>query len=294
MKIKFKKILKLFIGLMSPLLVGLSVVPIITSCSKSEEGLLPPGADGTIGELDASEEFIKNVNGKNALIVPYKYLWTRFSIEPSLARDHNITTLYLPVGKYIMEILSIYINFRNDDPSDYCPIEKINWYDGFDKNGNPNVVDPSHYKVGTLGLYLNSTYISSLGNLPKSNSDIYIEAMNSALVTLDFTGHKDISLGSFKNSKNLRSIKIDKDAELDGIKDYNFYGCSINQPLIFPKNMNLEYSDNEYEKMTIGYRAFRGKNNTFTDVYFYGDESNYKISESAFNPGVRLHYNYEG
>ena len=71
MKIKFKKILKLFIGLMSPLLLGLSVVPIITSCSKSEEGLIPPG-DGTIGELDASEEFIKNVNGVSTNSFFYK------------------------------------------------------------------------------------------------------------------------------------------------------------------------------------------------------------------------------
>ena len=162
-----------------------------------------------------------------------------------------------------------------------------------DKNGNPNIVDPSNYKVGNLSLTIGSTFISTLGNLPKCNG-LIINASNSALVTLDLIGHKNIYLGSFKNSKNLRSIKIDKDAELDGIKDYNFYGCSINQPLIFPKNMNLEYSDNEYEKMTIGYRAFQGENNTFTDVYFYGDESNYKISESAFNPGVRLHYNYEG
>ena len=293
MKIKFKKILKLFIGLMSPLLVGLSVVPIITSCSKSEEGLLPPG-DGTIGELDASEEFIKNVNGKNALVVPYKYERTYFDIENSFTREHNITELYLPVGKYVIEHLGIYFNYKIDDASDYSPVNKIYWYDGFDKNGNPNVVDPSNYKVGVLKLCLNSTYISTLGNLPKSNSYIFIEAMNSALVTLDLIGHKNIWLGSFKNSKNLRSIKIDKDAELDGINDYIFYGCSINQPLILPQNILLTYSKYHFKEMHIGFQAFGGENNTFTDVYFYGSEEDYVISSYAFNEGVRLHYNYEG
>ena len=288
MKIKFKKILKLFIGLMSPLLVGLSVVPIITSCSKSEEGLLPPGAGGTIGDLDASEEFIKNVNGVNALVVPYKYQRTYFSIKNSFTREYNITQIYLPVGKYVMESLNIDFDSIIDDSNDYSPVNKINWYDGLDKNGNPNIVDPSNYKVGNLSLTIGSTYISTLGNLPKCNR-LIINASNSALVTLDLTGHKNIDLGSFKNSKNLRSIKIDKDAQLSSIDDYWFYGCSINQPLILPKSIQKSYLDE-----SIGYNAFCGENNTFTDVYFYGDESDYKINNSAFNDGVRLHYNYKG
>ena len=61
MKIKLKKILKLFIGLMSPLLVGLSVVPIITSCSKSEEGLIVSNNEG---RLQCDEKYVQVVNGK--------------------------------------------------------------------------------------------------------------------------------------------------------------------------------------------------------------------------------------
>ena len=287
MKIKFKKILKLFIGLMSPLLLGLSVVPIITSCSKSEEGLIISGTEGT---LKCDEKYVQVVNGKNCIIVPYKYDDTRMYIQNTFTREHNITELYLPVGKYVMTQLVIDFEKSSDDASDYSPVNKIYWYDGFDKYGNPKVVDPSNYKVDYLVLTIGSTYISTLGNLPKSNIYLYIEAMNSALVTLDLTGQKNIDLGSFKDSKYLRSIKIDKDAELLSlIDDYWFYGCSINQPLILPKSIGKSHWGE-----SIGPYAFRGENNTFTDVYFYGDESDYKISKLAFNSGVRLHYNYKG
>ena len=285
MKIKFKKVLKLFIGLMSPLLVGLSVVPIITSCSKSEEGLIVSNDEG---RLQCDEKYVQVVNGKNCIIVPYKYEMTRMYIQNTFTREHNITELYLPVGKYVMSNLVIDFEKSSNDASDYSPVNKIYWYDGFDKYANPKVVDPSNYKVNSLNLSIGSTYISTLGNLPKCNN-LIINAQNSALVTLDLTGQKNNSLGSFKDSKYLRSIKIDKDAELSSIDDYWFYGCSINQPLILPKSIAKSYRGE-----SIGPYAFGGKNNTFTDVYFYGDESDYKISKLAFNEGVRLHYNYEG
>ena len=290
MKIKFKKILKLFIGLMSPLLVGLSVVPIITSCSKSEEGLLPPGADGSEGELQASKEFIKDVNGKNALVVPYKYQRTYFDIENSFTIEHNITELYLPVGKYKMDSLVIY--FNTDGQGLNSPVNKINWYDGFDKYGIPNVVDPRNYSIVSLNLRLDYTTIPTLGNLPRCNY-ITIGGKNSALVSVDVRSAKNVRFSSFENSKNLQSVYFDKDAELLSIPPKTFYNCSLKSPWIFPRQITEGWTDGSIYS-SIGEKAFVGANNTFTDVYFCGSEEDYEVAYNAFNSNVNIHYNYQG
>ena len=285
MKIKFKKILKLLIGLMSPLLLGLSVVPIITSCSKSEEGLIVSVDEG---RLQCDEKYVQVVNGKNCIIVPYKYETTTMYIQNTFTREHNITELYLPVGKYTMR--SLVVQFKYENENDFSTVNKINWYDGFDKYDNPNVVDPRKYSIDRLTLSLHHTSIPTLGNIPKCGF-IKVSGKNSALVSVDVRGVKEVEFGSFENSKNLQSVYFDKDAELWSIPTKAFYNCSLKLPLIFPKKI---IKDGTISGYSIYEKAFIGSNNTFTDVYFCGSKEDYKIKYNAFNENVNIHYNYQG
>lgn len=287
MKIKFKKILKLLIALMSPLLVGLSVVPIITSCSKSEEGLI---ISDTEGRLNCDEKYVQVVNGKNCIIVPYKYETTVMDIQNTFTRDYNITELYLPVGKYTMRGLAIDFQYTNDN--DFSTVNKINWYNGFDKYGNPNIVDPKKYSIEKLTLELHYTSISTLGNIPKCEW-ITVEGKNSALVSVDVRGAKKVEFRSFENSRNLQNIYFDIDTNLLSIPPKTFYNCSLKSPLFFPKKIIKWWTDGS-SYSSIGEEAFVGTNNTFTDVYFSGSEEDYEIAYNAFNSNVNIHYNYQG